>query len=496
LQHPADSSHSATTELWGDITRLFSGNAFASAVLLISAPLIARIYSPEDFGVFSWIAAIVAIFPVLSSLGYSTAVLLPKDERDAVSLAQLSLVITTIIALFVFVLSRFLVLPHSEQPIERAYSVSLPAIPVLIFLSGLCVTLRNLALRRGHINTLSISRVVEVVVDKFGALTIGAFFWATAPVLLATRAVGLVGSSIVLGKCYTPLDWRTGYASISRAKRVAIRYRQYPLFGGPAILFFGMARNLPLIMLGTLFSAETVGQYGMALRIIETPLFAFGDSAFRSFFREISKNQGISNNHQAATESLFSGVLSLTLCPLIIFFFVSSTLFGLVMGQEWAQSGGIAGWLVVLGVGSLIVRPFSAFFHLFDRQWIRMVHGFSVAVFSNVGVIVGYYLSHNILFTVVLSACSVTAIELLFGCLALKIAKIDIVRVLRSSVYPICVAVVAAISFLAIKEILKLSGVFLLCVAFVTVILNFLVVYRQHIPNLLSRKFGSRDSKF
>ena len=100
------------------LRRLLPKNAFARGVrvlvggtvglqvlTLLAAPLLTRLYSPEDFGLLAVYASVLALIGVISSLRYELAVPLPEDDVEAANVATLSLILVGLSALLTGVLA-------------------------------------------------------------------------------------------------------------------------------------------------------------------------------------------------------------------------------------------------------------------------------------------------------------------------------------------------------------------------------------------------------
>ncbi|MDZ7775662.1 MAG: hypothetical protein U5L09_08740 [Bacteroidales bacterium] len=57
-----------------NIAVVAGGNTAAKLIGILSAPVITRLYSPEDYGVFSVFASAVAVIGALSTLRYAVAI--------------------------------------------------------------------------------------------------------------------------------------------------------------------------------------------------------------------------------------------------------------------------------------------------------------------------------------------------------------------------------------------------------------------------------------
>ena len=65
---------------------LTSGSVAAQVALVVTAPLLSRLFSPAAFGVFSLMLTISTIGGAIGGLCYEVAVVLPRSRRIAAAL--------------------------------------------------------------------------------------------------------------------------------------------------------------------------------------------------------------------------------------------------------------------------------------------------------------------------------------------------------------------------------------------------------------------------
>ena len=75
---------------------LMLGTLISQLVVILVSPILTRMYSPEDFGVFSVYVAIVAFFTVISNLRYELAIPISKSLTVTLSIAKLSLLLMSL----------------------------------------------------------------------------------------------------------------------------------------------------------------------------------------------------------------------------------------------------------------------------------------------------------------------------------------------------------------------------------------------------------------
>jgi len=85
------------------IITLISGTLFAQIISLISIPILTRIYTPDEFGLYSIFFAVTSVIGMVSSLSYEQAIVLPKSQRSADAILLLSIIITSIVTLLTIV---------------------------------------------------------------------------------------------------------------------------------------------------------------------------------------------------------------------------------------------------------------------------------------------------------------------------------------------------------------------------------------------------------
>ncbi len=117
-----------------NITTMVMGTAFAQILTFAVSPLIARLYSPEQQGIFAiYIAAITFVGPIASGT-YEQAIVLPEKDQDAQDLFSLSLIILTFVSLAILVLS---IVNYILNIIKDLNQTPWFLIPINIFLLGL-----------------------------------------------------------------------------------------------------------------------------------------------------------------------------------------------------------------------------------------------------------------------------------------------------------------------------------------------------------------------
>src|SRR6478736_10576761 len=77
---------------------LISGTAIGQVIPVITAPIVTRIYSPQDYGLFGIFLLLSSVIGVITTMQIENAILVEKDENLANNVLQLCILLSTLAA--------------------------------------------------------------------------------------------------------------------------------------------------------------------------------------------------------------------------------------------------------------------------------------------------------------------------------------------------------------------------------------------------------------
>ncbi|MDF7809352.1 oligosaccharide flippase family protein [Pontiellaceae bacterium B12219] len=333
---------------------LVSGTAVAQLIGVLAAPVLSRVYTPEDFGVLGSLLAITGVISVVSSLKYEMAIVLEKNDRQADVLQNLCLLILA--AITVLSAAGFYLAPLWIKGLsEKTELVSiLPFGSLIILLTG-CFNIFSFRLNRERkYKILALSNVVRRITTVIPQLIFG-FVGSSCLGLIFGNIVGLLLCVLLMLPEVVRLTntfnvFPDDLISVSR------KHGRFARYTAPQNLLSALSLNTPVLLLGYFFSAEVVGFYFLAYRIMILPAQFVGNALRQVFLKEASEVQNNSFRlfklHQRTTAGLAWGVL----LPVLMIFIWGPQLFSLLLGKEWMQAGEFARW-VGLFLGLSFVNP-------------------------------------------------------------------------------------------------------------------------------------------
>ena len=357
------------TSFGKNVVMIATGTVGAQLIGVLLAPLITRIYTPEEYGIFILYSSLLGMLTVLGTLRYEEAIPIAEDEEKAINVLTLCLIIlitlTGGIGLFLLGFKET-VLTLFENQLLTNY---IHFLPLGIFLSGFYNLLVQWTIRRKNFNLISRTKVTQSFLGNFMKLILG---------FVEVGAVGLIGGTI-LGQSggITTLFaqiWKKERhlfkkISIQKIRWSAKRYKKFPVYGAPSQFLNSAGLQLPTLFITAMYGGHVIGLFGLANNIVNLPMFLIGNAISDVFYGEAASIG--KRNPQALKElsmRLFKKLVLLGLLPFLILFLFGPFVFSLVLGTDWYEAGVYARILAVLAFSRLIFTPISRVFHVFERQ--------------------------------------------------------------------------------------------------------------------------------
>ena len=398
-----------------DGAKLASASVLLQAISIFTAPIMARLYGPEAYGLLGLYIAATGISGVPSHFQYHGAVGLPKDDRDALALLKVGLVLS--IAMTV-IMGLALFLPLEKWMLGTEYSHLLPWVPLLIamVIPGSLVTFAGAWLaRKQEFGTLSAMRVVANLSSTGIGLAWG--FWiGTASGLIWGNIAGLLLGGIVLA-CGMRKTNALSFAVVEKRRvwDMLVRYRDFPLFATPTQLLMQFSRQAPVLLLTGFAGASTVGYFNMSNRLLGLPNVLFAESLSTVFSQRAAKRYAETGECRELYRKMFWGLLLTTTPVVIVLAIIAPSLFAWLLGERWRVAGEYSRILCWLFAVQLVCTPLSSMMIIARRQaenmWLQIV-----SCLATVGLMYGAYVSFGTATAVLIGfTVAATVTQLYYG---------------------------------------------------------------------------------
>ena len=338
------------SEFSRNVLTLMTGTTIAQAIPIAISPILTRIYTPEDFGVFTLFIAITGVFSVVASGRYELALMLPRKEEDAINIFALGMAIILLLTgiLFLFVLlfhSYFVNLLNNEEIRYWLYFV-----PVAFFFIGLFNLLSYYNNRQKNYKDIANASIVKSIVLTMIQLSLG-FLKAGAAGLISGQIISSLFANLQLFK--NIVKDKKLISKVSKVKMIAVakRYKDFPKYQAPHAMFSTFSSYLPVYILTPFFGLGVVGFYALSTRIVLTPMMILAGASAKVYNQKVTQLYNEKGDAYGFTVRLLKSLLKKIILPFLIIIIFAPDVFAFVFGMEWKEAGVytqiLAPWLLL-----------------------------------------------------------------------------------------------------------------------------------------------------
>ena len=336
---------------------LLTGGALAQLVPLLLGPVLARLFSPEAFGLFTAFATIAASVAVVACARYEYALPMARDEAEAAALLALALRIWVGVVALSVPLAWGL---HAAGRLPVAW-----ALPLSVAATGLLQLLMMWSNRAEAYGALAASRFVQYAGAALLQVALGWWLWRGSAAG-ADAAWALVLGPVIAVALAAPLLARTapagGWSALWRVpghamRSVARRYRDFPLLNTPHA-FLGTLQDALAVALLIAWSGEAAaGFWGLALRYLKAPATLVGTAVSQALYPRLT--QSTPAEAQRAVRQVMALLGALALVLMLVLLLVGPWLFATVFGAQWRDAGELARALAPYIAAHFVAAPLA-----------------------------------------------------------------------------------------------------------------------------------------
>ena len=355
---------------WKNVVSVLTGSVMAQAIPVLGALVIARVYSPAEFGLYaSWLGGVL-IFSVILTARFETALAIVEEGHSRVIAVFSVLIVIALLAITIGVVAGALIVnfqtPWLESFPDRLVWMFLPASALL----AVTQVWQSWASAEGEFRKLTIMRLVQASTVTVIQIVAG-YFVSTASSLGFAFFTGLVIGLAVSYKLM-PLAVPGGKVFLKDVALFCKRYKNYPVYSLPADTVNSATLQLPVIILSVRFGAEIAGYLALTLKVLGFPLSLMGNAVldvFKHYAASAYKEYGECRSYYLMTlKALLSGAIPFGM----VIFFLGEDLFVMAFGQQWREAGVLSLWLLPMFMMRFIASPLSYMVYIAEKQWMDL----------------------------------------------------------------------------------------------------------------------------
>ena len=347
--------------------RLASGTVVAQAISIAALPILTRLYTPEDFGVFVLFQAVAAMVGVVATGRYEFAILAADSESEAwagVWLVSGVAAIIGVLSLFTVWIAFYI---SSNGILAENFLILAPLLAVLVTINGVYRAFYFWCNRKEKYGRLAVNKIISASAFAAVSIALGLMGFALIGLIVGTVVGQFTNSFLLIWQTLRERD-RPLLPEMNEITQCASRRVNFPKFLIPSGILETTSAQLHVFMLSTIFGTAVTGSVGLYQKSVSVPVRTLGN-AIRQVFRQ---RAAVELNRKGECLELFNrtvGVLVAIALPIALLMYVfAPTVFPWIFGDEWIEAGQFARVLAPMFFCSFVASPVSSLILIGERQ--------------------------------------------------------------------------------------------------------------------------------
>ena len=316
---------------------LLSGNILAQIISLVAYFALTRIFSTEDYGLYSIFYSYIEVLIILSTCKYELAIVVADNDREASAMAHFTLRLNAIVSIILLSATLVLWLTGSLPGNFAELGWIVLLIPPMVFFCGTSRVYSFLFNRAHRYGTMATSETVNAASGAVIKIALGLLGILQAGMPIGTVAGRAIGNLVYRLK--SPKKNSELRIPNSELKSAARKHRNYPRYVATKDFVNSFSSNLPFLWLALYFDRADVGLFALALTFTFRPInilnVAFEQVLYARTAEAVRQRQSVS---RLITRFLL--LLNAVAIPLFVLaWFVAEPVFTFCFGGRWAGCG-------------------------------------------------------------------------------------------------------------------------------------------------------------
>ncbi len=351
---------------WNGLLSLGMGTILSQGINLLIQPILTRLISPEELGIYSYIYSIANLFiPIASLKLYLLIVTAEEDDEanDIIKISVISVLLVSILYILIIMLSAFFT-DYSSKEFILLFLMN----PILIFIFGLYYIFLSEDNRYKKYNNMAKAEVTTVATMGVIQLLSGFF------------NIGSLG--LLLGRIFSPIYYFKKSVlyvrkniNIKNIKLFFIKikkYRDHIIYSVPSQFINSFSYTMIMLSIVTLFTSEEVGYYSVSVKVLGIPLILISNNLSKVYLQKISDVKRHGNSLYFIFKDTVKklSIISFSIFSLLAFIapFITEFIFGL----GYAEAGRYITILCVMFSFRFIALSLNGTYVVVKKQHLEM----------------------------------------------------------------------------------------------------------------------------
>lgn len=355
-----------------DFFALFFGSGAVHLLSFLTFPILAKLYTPENFGVFALFMAISSLVTTVITGRYELAIAIPHEDKEAANIAVLA-VFLSFTGSIILTIIIFLTQKKFSQYTGNVFPFYFFCVfPFYFFIISFYRTIDYWSFRKEYYKQISIYRIFEKFFIVVLQIALPFIFYFDYKLIIFGEIIGKTLSCLlvvyILKNDFKKIKSSINFKYIISLSRI---YINFPKFYVASYLFTAVNLQIPIFMIGLFFGNTVVGIFSLTERFLRAPLILFGSNVHDLFRQKLASASPF--NFQSIFLNTF---YLLTIVGVLIFiplYFFIPFIFSFLFTSEWGESGLYAQIMIPMIFFSFLSNSLSPVLLIFKKQKIQFI---------------------------------------------------------------------------------------------------------------------------
>lgn len=358
-----------------DTATLVGGNVWTQVIGMLSYLLLARLFTPHQFGVYNIFYSYIEVLIILGTCKYEMAAVRADSDREAVAVSRFALRLNAVVSVVLLMVIALLVVFDALPGKSNALGLLALLVPIMVFFCGTTRVYAGLFNRYKQFRPIAVS---EMVTATSGALLKIVFGLLQGLSEVGGKVFGVLGLPLgtVLGKMAGNINYLVRLRKLqlprdiprSEQRAAAVKHRNFPLYTMPKDWINSFSYNLPLLWFALYFDKAEVGLFAMSLTLCLRPVNILNSAFERVFYVRVMERVREGKAVWSDMWRLVGGLCAVALPAMVLLFFFAEPLCVFAFGSKWMGCGFYVRCLLPWVFVALSTGSVSFLANVFNKQ--------------------------------------------------------------------------------------------------------------------------------
>ncbi|HCV0083539.1 TPA: type 8 capsular polysaccharide synthesis protein Cap8K [Staphylococcus aureus] len=348
----------------GDSFLMILSSGIAQVILIITTPIITRLYSPAEFGEFTIFSNIAMILIPIINARYDLLIVNAKNDRSANILSQISFLISLLILLILIPILAISAWLYPNFILDFIFII------IMLFLVSLTNIFTNYLNKERKYKVLSLINVFRA-----GSM-------ALLQIIFGLLSLGSLG--LIIGFSLSYITGITlGYKTFKKhfnivrnkeeTKALFLENKNQLVYSTPSILLNSLSFSVVVFFIGILYTNTEVGIYGMAIRVLGIPVTIISLGLSKIFMQQANDYYIERGNFRNLLLKFSSTLVIVSIILYVPLYLFSEELVNILLGHSWVDAVTVIKIVIPLFVIRLIVSTVSLSVIVLQKQQLELI---------------------------------------------------------------------------------------------------------------------------